>query len=175
MGTTLTLAYLEWPVVYIAHAGDSRAYIYHSPELIQITRDQTFAQLLADAGAIEAERVDSHPLRNVLGSLLCSDTRRLEPRVYKRELAPGDQLLLCTDGLTRKVPAGQIAELLDSSFTAEDACRELIAAANTAGGSDNATVVLARFGHRVGGTNSGRSSFARMSRNSQKLLRARAK
>ena len=91
MGTTLTLAYLEWPVVYIAHVGDSRAYIYHSPELLQITHDQTFAQLLADAGAIEAERVDSHPLRNVLGSLLCSDTRRLESRVYRRELAPGGQ------------------------------------------------------------------------------------
>lgn len=151
MGTTLTLAYLQWPAVYLAHVGDSRAYLYRSPDLIQITDDQTVAQLLADAGVIEAERVRSHPLQNVLGSLLCSDIRRLEPRVYMRELAPGDQLLLCTDGLTRRVPAQLIAEILDSTFTAEDACRELIDLANAAGGTDNTTVVLARFGHREAG------------------------
>jgi len=148
MGTTLTLAYLEWPTAYLAHVGDSRAYLYRSPELIQITHDQTMAQMLADAGVITAERVDSHPLRNTLGSLLCHDARQLVPRVYHQALAAGDQLLLCTDGLTKKVPPAQIAEILDSTFTAEDACRELIAAANIAGGPDNTTVVLARFGHR---------------------------
>ena len=60
--------------------------------------------------------------------------------------------MLCTDGLTKKVPTEQIAEILDSTFAAEDACRELIDAANAAGGTDNITVVLARFGHREAGT-----------------------
>ena len=79
MGTTLTLAYLEWPAIYLAHVGDSRAYLYRSPELRQITNDQTMAQLLADAGAIEAERVGGHPWQNVLGSLLCYDARGWRP------------------------------------------------------------------------------------------------
>lgn len=148
MGTTLTLAYLQWPTAYLAHVGDSRAYLYRSHELIQITHDQTMAQMLADAGVIASECVDSHPLRNTLGSVLCYDARQFLPRVYEQALAAGDQLLLCTDGLTKKVSPTQIAEILDSTFTAEDACRELVAAANVAGGPDNTTVVLARFGHR---------------------------
>jgi len=148
MGTTLTLAYLDWPTAYVAHVGDSRAYIYRRAELLQVTHDQTFAQMLADAGAIEANQVEHHPFRNVLGSLLNCDPRQLTPCVYEKRLAPGDQLLLCTDGLTKHVSAPQIAEILDSTYSAEDACHELIAAANTAGGTDNTTVVLARFGHR---------------------------
>jgi len=148
MGTTLTLAYLQWPTAYLTHVGDSRAYLYRSHELIQITHDQTMAQMLADAGVIASECVDSHPLRNTLGSVLCHDAGQLLPRVYQQGLAAGDQLLLCTDGLTKRVLPAQIAEILDSTFTAEDACRELVAAANIAGGPDNTTVVLARFGHR---------------------------
>jgi protein phosphatase len=145
MGTTLTLAYLAWPMAYIAHVGDSRAYIYHGTELIQATQDQTIAQMLADAGAIDAEKVEHHPYQNVLGSLLSGNPCQLLPCVYRRVLAPGDCLLLCTDGLTKNVARSQIAEILASGATAEDACRELIAAANAAGGKDNITVIVARF------------------------------
>ena len=145
MGTTLTLAYLAWPTAYIAHAGDSRAYLYHKSELIQATQDQTIAQMLADAGVIDASRVERHPYYNVLGSLLSGNPCQLLPCVYRRLLAPGDQLLLCTDGLTKNVARSQIAEILASTVTAEDACRELIAAANDAGGGDNITVIVARF------------------------------
>jgi protein phosphatase len=149
MGTTLTLAYLDWPAVYFAHVGDSRAYLYRRQELIQITSDQSIAQMLADAGVIEAERVERHALRNVLGSLLCRDPKQLLPCVYKRQLAPGDQLLLCTDGLTRHVSRSEIAEILDGAYSAADACRELIGAANAAGGTDNTTVIVARFGRQL--------------------------
>jgi PPM family protein phosphatase len=145
MGTTLTLAYVAWPTAYMAHAGDSRAYLYHKGELIQATQDQTIAQMLADAGVIDASRVERHPYQNVLGSLLSGNPCQLLPCVYQRALAPGDQLLLCTDGLTKNVTRSQIAEILESTMTAEDACRELIAAANDAGGGDNITVIVARF------------------------------
>jgi serine/threonine protein phosphatase PrpC len=104
--------------------------------------------MLADAGAIEADGIAHHPFRNILGSLLCCEPGQLTPCVYQRRLAPGDQLLLCTDGLTKHVSAPQIAEILNSTYSAEDACGELIDAANAAGGTDNTTVVLARFGHR---------------------------
>jgi protein phosphatase len=149
MGTTLTLAYLDWPTAYIAHVGDSRAYLYGHQELLQLTDDQTVAQMLADAGAIEPEEVERHTFRNMLGSLLCCEASQLHPRSYQRRLMPGDQLLLCTDGLTRHVPAGRIAEILDSAYSAADACQELVAAANAAGGADNTTVVLASFGRRL--------------------------
>ena len=145
MGTTLTLAYLAWPTVYMAHAGDSRAYLYHRGELVQATQDQTIAQMLADAGVIDARKVERHPYQNVLGSLLSGNPCQLLPCVYQRLLAPEDQLLLCTDGLTKNVAPSQIAEILESTDTAEDACRELIAAANDAGGGDNITVIVARF------------------------------
>jgi protein phosphatase len=149
MGTTLTLAYVDWPTAYIAHVGDSRAYICARQELVQITDDQTIAQMLADAGAIEPDAVKCHAFRNMLGSLLCCEPSQLAPCVYKRRLMPGDQLMLCTDGLTKHVSASQMEAILDSAYSASEACQELIAAANTAGGTDNITVVLARFGHRV--------------------------
>jgi protein phosphatase len=145
MGTTLTLAYLAWPDVYIAHVGDSRAYLCHGSKLIQLTPDQTIAQMLADAGVIDAGRVEGHPYQNVLGSLLSANPASLIPSVQRIVLTPGDQLLLCTDGLTKHLARGEIAEILSFADTAEDACRQLVSAANEAGGGDNITVVVARF------------------------------
>lgn len=144
MGTTLTLAYLVWPTAYLVHVGDSRAYVYRPPQLLQLTHDQTIAQMLADAGAIEADQVKQHCFRNVLGSLLCCDPSQLNPTVHVTQLTTGDQLLLCTDGLTRHVEPSNIAEILASASSAEHACRDLVAAANAAGGRDNTTVVVAR-------------------------------
>jgi protein phosphatase len=149
MGTTLTMAYLAWPTAYFVHVGDSRAYLFHDAKLTQLTRDQTVAQMLADAGGIAPDEVERHHFRHVLGSLLCCDPNQLHPSVHKTRLALGDQLLLCTDGITRHVSASQIEEILASTVSAEDACRELIAVANAAGGSDNSTVVVARFCPRV--------------------------
>jgi protein phosphatase len=149
MGTTLTLAYLDWPTAYIAHVGDSRAYLCRRHDMVQITQDQTIAQMLADAGAIEPDAVACHPFRNMLASLLCCEPNQLTPCLYQIRLEPGDQLLLCTDGLTKHVSTWQIEAILDSTDSAAEACRDLIAAANTAGGTDNITVVLARFGPRA--------------------------
>jgi protein phosphatase len=149
MGTTLTLAYLDWPTAYIAHCGDTRAYVYGGHELVQLTRDQTIPQMLADMGALDQSLVERHSYRNVLGSVLSRDASQLVPCVYSRRLLPGDQLLLCSDGLTKHVAKEKIAAILEDAYHAADACRELIMAANDAGGTDNTTVVLARFGHRI--------------------------
>ena len=151
MGTTLTLAYITWPTAYIAHIGDSRAYLFDDGDLTQLTQDQTIAQMLADVGAIDADRVPQHPYHNILGSVLSADHRQFLPSIQKVPLRPGSQLLLCTDGLTKYLDRIQIGAVLRSAATAEDACRELIDAANEAGGSDNITVVLARFGRDPNG------------------------
>ena len=149
MGTTLTLAYLAWPAAYVAHVGDSRAYVYRRQKLLQLTHDQTIAQMLADAGTIRADCVKRHPFRHTLGSLMGWNPKEFHPCVNVTRLEGGDQLLLCTDGLTERVTNSHIAEILTSSSSAEQACRELIATANAAGGTDNTTVVVARFCERI--------------------------
>jgi protein phosphatase len=145
MGTTVTMAYVVWPRLYVVHVGDSRCYLFRQSELKQITTDHTVAQRYAEAGAIEPEEVETSRWSNVLWNVVGGDSGELAPEVYKAELRIGDTLLLCTDGLNKHVPDGQIAQVLDGDSDAEGICRRLIEAANDAGGTDNVTVVVARF------------------------------
>ena len=145
MGTTLTMAYVLWPRLFVVHVGDSRCYLLRESSLEQITTDHTFAQAFADQGDVDPKLACqprwSHTLWNVVGGT--SD--ELKPEVYKAELHVGDTLLLCTDGLTKGVGDGEIAKLLGEEGTASDLCRRLVDAANEAGGKDNVSVIVARF------------------------------
>lgn len=145
MGTTITMAYLVWPDVYLVHAGDSRAYLSRGTEFVRLTHDQTYAQALADAGVFEPEQISKSPLNHVLSSLLGCDPKQLDAQVYKSRLSLNDTLLLCTDGLTRHLSDEQISEILRTERCARATCHRLIDSANEAGGCDNITVVVARF------------------------------
>jgi len=145
MGTTVTMAYVVWPRLYVVHVGDSRCYLLRDSELRQITEDHTVGQRLADEGAIAPERVEGSQWSNVLWNVVGGDTDEIVPEVYKAELQIGDALLLCTDGLNEHLPDGQISQTFDADLDAEGICRALVGAANDAGGSDNVTVVVARF------------------------------
>ncbi len=149
MGTTITLAYIVWPQVYLIHVGDSRAYVFRDQEVIHLTHDQTYAQALVDAGIMQEADVRKSPLRHVLSGLVGCNPRSLTPEVSQFKLTLHDKLLLCTDGLTADLSDAQIAEILSSDTSAEDACYRLVNAANHAGGRDNVTVVLAHFTDRV--------------------------
>lgn len=146
MGTTITMAYIVWPHVYVVHAGDSRAYLFRKGEMLRLTDDQTYAQALVDAGAIPPEQIEKSPLNHILFSLLGCDPEHLDPQVYKTTLAWNDTLLLCTDGLTRHLDDERIAEILQNGQCAESIVSQLIQSTNDAGGHDNTTVVVARFG-----------------------------
>jgi len=146
MGTTMTLAYIVWPHVYVVHAGDSRAYLFRNGKMNRLTHDQTYAQALADAGAIEPEQIEKSPLNHILFSLLGCDPKQLDPQVYKSTLQWNDSLVLCTDGLTRHLSDSQIAAILGNGRCAQVTTNELIAETNAAGGHDNTTVIVARFG-----------------------------
>lgn len=145
MGTTITLAYIVWPQVYLIHVGDSRAYVVRGSEVIHLTHDQTYAQALVDAGLMDESEVRKSPLRHVLSGLVGCSAAHLTPEISQFKLAFGDKLLLCTDGLTTHVSDSEISTILSLAGSAEEACRTLVNAANEAGGRDNITVVLAHF------------------------------
>ena len=144
MGTTLTLAYVLWPRLFVVHAGDSRAYLFRNGRLHLITHDHTVAQKLVDEGQLPPQALETSPWSHVLYKCIGANQAELNPDVFRATLADGDALLLCSDGLTGPVPEARIAELL-AGGRAEDAARRLVDAALAAGAPDNVTVVVARF------------------------------
>jgi protein phosphatase len=141
MGTTLTGAYTVGPQAFIAHVGDSRAYLFHEGRLTRLTRDHTRAQDSLDAGLPVAPRSWYHTLTNCLGGT--GQPVRVE--FHHCHLADGDQLLLCTDGLTEMVRDEEIAGVLSRGAPPQDGVEELLALALARGGRDNITAILARY------------------------------
>jgi protein phosphatase len=138
MGTTLTAAYLIPPHAVFSQIGDSRAYVFRSGKLTQITRDQTLAQSLMDRGA-EKEQVSG--LGHILVNNLGSGRDHVDVVVSLVELQPGDRLLLCTDGLSDMVSDELIAESLKEDDL-QTACDVLLELALAAGGRDNITLII---------------------------------
>jgi serine/threonine protein phosphatase PrpC len=139
--TTLTIAVMMWPRVYLIHVGDSRAYYLRNGRLLQITRDQTMGELMIDQGVMTEEQVARSSLTNVLASAVGSE---MKPSVGLIDLEWGDDLLLCTDGLTRYVSDEEMTTILQDAPNAEVACDRLLDAALEGGGRDNITVVVGR-------------------------------
>ena len=143
MGTTVTAAAVAGGRhLQLAHVGDSRAYLLRDGVLEQLTTDHTVVAELVRQGRLTPEQAAIHPERSILTRAVGLDPRIPVDTPDPVELRPGDQVLLCSDGLTEAVDDDQIAELLSSAADGEEACRSLIDAANTAGGPDNITVVL---------------------------------
>jgi protein phosphatase len=145
MGTTMTLAASLGASAVIGHIGDSRAYLFRGGKLHQLTRDHTWAQTLVEMGRLSADEVPRHPMRHVLIRALGGRERNIEGDFQRAWLADGDQLLLCTDGLTDMVDDAAIASLLGGAASSSEACQALVAAALDKGGKDNVTVTLARY------------------------------
>jgi protein phosphatase len=145
MGTTLTMAYITWPRLYVVHVGACRCYLLRNGKLEQITRDQTEAQLLVDHGEMTPAQAHASRWSHVLWDYLGGGTPELSPAVYKAELALSDTLLLCTDGLTKCLRDEEIREILGRNQSAEETCMLLVDNANSYGSPDNITVIVARF------------------------------
>ncbi len=145
MGTTMTLAVSHGANLVIAHIGDSRAYLFHEGQLHQLTRDHTLAQDLSEIGVIRPEDVMTHPARHTLTGAITTQDVEAQAEFHQARLADGDQLLLCTDGLTEMVTEAAIIAALNESASATDACRALVDLALEGGGEDNVTVVLCRY------------------------------
>lgn len=145
MATTLTMAYVLWPRAFIVQVGDSRLYLQRDGWLDQITRDQTMAEDLVDQGILKPDMVKKSRWSNVLSSAVGGRNPIIDPVLYDLGLLPGDTLLLCSDGLTKHVSDEEMSEILTNAPSAEAACRTLVQAALDGGGTDNITVVVARF------------------------------
>ena len=140
--STVTMAAVIWPRAYLVHVGDTRAYYLRRGKMRQITQDQTVGDFMVDIGALSEADARERGLFNVLASAVGSD---LTPAVGLIDLEPDDVLLLCSDGLTKHVSDERISEMLATSPSALAACQALVDAALEDGGSDNITVVAARF------------------------------
>ena len=145
MGTTLTIAGALGSDLIIGHVGDSRAYLFRDGSLQQLTTDHTLAQALIDAGVANRDDPASRSMRHVLTAAVGSLGSQVEPQVQRYKLNAGDQLLLCTDGLTETVEDETIAHLLGEEKPAQTTCQDLVDLALASGGGDNITVVLANF------------------------------
>ncbi len=144
MGTTLTAALVEGRRLHVAHVGDSRAYLLRDGHFSQLTDDHTLVQHLVDEGQITQEEAARHPQRSVVTRAIgVSDDVDVDS--MSLELQPGDQLLLCSDGLTGVVEDEAIARTLMEVEDPDQAVGDLIDLANEAGGPDNITVLLLRY------------------------------
>jgi serine/threonine protein phosphatase PrpC len=140
MGTTWTSAHLMSDRALVVHIGDSRAYVLQQGELHQVTHDETVAQALIDSGA-EPQSVSR--FRHMLINSFGGETDDVKAQIYQLQIDAGDQILLCTDGLTDMLSDEGIASILQTSTSPQSACDRLIGAALENGGHDNVTVVLA--------------------------------
>lgn len=145
MGTTVTMAYVVWPRVYVVHVGDSRCYLFRKPDLEQITKDHTLAQQMIDKDMLDEDRAPDSRWSNVLWNAVGGGSDDMEPEVYKAKLEPGDAMVLCTDGLTKHVDDNEIRRILEKDSEASESVENLVNEANADGGTDNITAVVARF------------------------------
>ena len=145
MGTTLTLAYSLNDMLFVAHVGDSRCYLFRHSLLYRLTRDHTLVDEMVRRGALNAEEAAQHRWRHVITNAVGGDSAGVKVEVHRLHLKAGDAVLLCSDGLTNMVPDEEIARLLQTEADPERACKQLVAQANEQGGKDNITVIVARF------------------------------
>lgn len=145
MGTTMTMAASLGRDLFIGHVGDSRAYLLHQGALHKLTNDHTLAQQLMDVGVISTGDACTIKYRRILTQALGIRETNLQPEVQRIVLADGDQLLLCTDGLTDMLDDAEIAAVLLAQSSATRACLALVGLALERDAGDNVTIVNARY------------------------------
>ncbi|MDR2689027.1 MAG: protein phosphatase 2C domain-containing protein [Azoarcus sp.] len=144
MGSTFVGALLASGEMVYAHIGDSRLYLLRAGVLTQLTQDHTLVQEYVSSGQITPEMAQNHPYRGLLTRGLGIE-EDVEAVTGTCVLSPGDRVLLCSDGLTDMVDEDEIAALLGALLTPTEIAVSLVDAANTHGGRDNISVIVAWF------------------------------
>ncbi|GIF11571.1 PP2C family protein-serine/threonine phosphatase [Actinoplanes teichomyceticus] len=141
MGTTLTAVLFTGSKFGMVHIGDSRAYLLRKGEFAQITKDDTYVQMLVDEGRVSPEEASSHPQRSLLTRAL--DGRDIDPEYSVRQVLKGDRYLICSDGLSGVVSAETIAQTMREIADPKACVERLVQLALRGGGPDNISVVIA--------------------------------
>jgi protein phosphatase len=144
MGTTLVMALVIGDTATIANVGDSRAYLLTQDKIAQITTDHSLVERLVATGQITRVEAAHHPQRNVIYRVI-GDKPRTDIDTFEQRLAPGEALLLCSDGLSGMVSDDQMWLIWHTSTSPQEACDRMVEAANQAGGIDNITVVIVQI------------------------------
>lgn len=143
MGTTLVGAYYIETGMYLIHIGDSRGYVVRRGGIERITKDHSLADEYLNMGILRSDELEFFPYKNVITRALGLNPT-VEPEVRFCTIQQGDVYVFCSDGLTDPLDDATILEIVSANRgNIERACRELVDAANDAGGPDNITVVLA--------------------------------
>ena len=143
MGTTLILCVSDHNHMTCMHVGDSRAYHYSQGRLSQLTEDHTLVNILYKNGVIRKDELKSHPQRNVLMKSITAN-EAVEPDTFSFELAEGEFLLLCSDGLTEQMTRNQLEKFFEEDDEPSVIGEKLVAEALRLGGRDNIAVVVIR-------------------------------
>lgn len=138
MGTTVVAVIVADNVVYVAHLGDSRAYVISGNNLNQLTKDHSIVQELVDSGVITKDEAASDPRKNIITRALGVDSD-IHIDFAAEDIKDNDIVVLCTDGLTNFVSEEIICEFAEEDF--EEFAQRLVNEANANGGGDNITVV----------------------------------
>ncbi len=144
MGATFTAAGVSDNFLTLAQIGDSRCYLMRDGQIALVTHDQSLVWQLVEAGHITEEEAETHQYKNVILQALGAQPR-VNVVVDRIPIHNGDTILLCSDGLSGRVRADEMLDLVTGSDSLKTACERLIQLANDRGGEDNITVVLARF------------------------------
>ncbi|MDM8303351.1 Stp1/IreP family PP2C-type Ser/Thr phosphatase [Limosilactobacillus vaginalis] len=141
MGTTLVAAIIFDQAMIVANIGDSRGYVLHDNLLTQVTIDHSLVNELVKHGDITEEEARNYPQNNIITRAIgVSADARIEVNCF--DLGAGDQILLCSDGLSKMITREQMMGVLESDLSLTEKCSQLIKMANEAGGPDNITVLI---------------------------------
>jgi PPM family protein phosphatase len=144
MATTLTAVYVKDDTAYIAHVGNSRAYLIRGGKISRLTKDQTLAQVLIETGGANRHEISKSAHKTLLQAVGKEPFAGVCQRSV--DLAPGDLLLLCSDGLTAHLTETEIRRVIEQNAAEpEFAVRRLVSEANERGGEDNITAIVAQY------------------------------
>jgi protein phosphatase len=144
MGTTTTASALFGQHLFVGQVGDSRCYLIRNKQITQLTRDQTFLNYLKDIGAELPADPEKDSRKSILTQAVGS-SETLDVKVTYIRVNQGDRILICSDGLYNMVPEADLLENAGRGDGLSDNCKALIEKANSHGGTDNITVILAQF------------------------------
>lgn len=144
MGTTITAAAMLGPYLFVAQVGDSRAYLIRNKGMVQLTRDQTFLNYLAEIGAELPEDPEKDSRKSILTQAV-GTSETVDVKITYTKVHSGDSLLLCSDGLYNMAKKDDMLPIVSSNSPLPAKCKALIEKANEHGGTDNITAIMAEF------------------------------